>query len=160
MKSFRDQHLELQYLIQDCRTLRLFNNAQAAAGTNKNCMLFAEAAVLCVALERFLRIIPVMLATDSDTIYNLLDRALTKNNPIFKPIHTDHNNLVRVINDIRNGIMHGNFEKLAKFYIDKKLIQNTDDYFYKAYFTQDIQIIYDAFILLIQQVDINNGSIK
>lgn len=159
MKTFKEQHRDLQFVIKNYIVLRAYNDQQGKNGTPDDAFLFAEASVLCVAFERFLRITPAMKAKDTETLGPLLDRAFAKNNPIFKPVHAAPiEDFKKAIRDIRNGVMHGNFEQLAKVYIGKGLISNLEEYFKLGFLTKDMEIIFQAFNRLISQVDTDTGA--
>lgn len=161
MNSFKDQYKDLQYLIRDMLKLRKFNNEQNKNGTPNEALLFAEASVLCVAFERFLRIVPAINAKDGDTLSDLLNHAFSKKNPVFKSVHSASTEVFKkVIRDVRNGILHGLFDDLAEPYKKAGKISNTEEYFQKGHFTQDMEIIFEAFIKLIDQVDLETGNIK
>lgn len=160
MKSFKEKNKELQFLIRDMLSLRSFNDSQAKNDTPDKALLFAEAAVLCVAFERFLRIIPAIKAKDGDTLSNLLDKAFAKKNPVFKPIHSANvESFKKALRDIRNGILHGLYDDLAKPYKKDGKISSTEEYF-KNFFTQDMELIFLAFKQLINQIDPETGIIR
>jgi hypothetical protein len=161
MTTFRDQYLDLQYLIKNMIDLRQYNDQQAQSGNNHNCLLFAEAATLCVAFERFLRVLPAIKAKQGETLSNFIERALpAKKKPLFKSPYPNIPNtrIVKVVRDIRNGILHGLYEELAAEYKHKG-VSNTTDYFSGGYFTQDMQIIFEVFNSFISQVDATTGKI-
>lgn len=162
MKSFKDQNKDLQYLIRDMLSLRKYNDQQAKNGTPDNAMLFAEATVLCVAFERFLRIVPAMKLKikDGNTLSDLLNHAFSGKKPVFKPIHTaPMEDFKRAIREVRNGILHGLFDDLAEPYLKAGKISSTEEYFKNGHFTRDIEIIFQAFDRLIKRVDSETGNI-
>jgi hypothetical protein len=159
MTTFKDKYKDIQYLIRDMQLLRKYNDLQATNKTLNNCLLFAEATTTILAFERFLRILPAMNARHTETLSNFMDRALAKKKPLFKTpiLNIPNKRIISVVREIRNGVMHGNFDQLAIHYAHK--IRNREEYFSMGCFTQDIQIIYDVFNSFINQVDARTGKI-
>src|SRR5713101_939818 len=148
MATFQDQYKEIGFIADEIKRLRSLNTSIII--NSHQGFLFAEAAITCMATERFLRIIPSMNATDKDTFSNLIDRALSK-----KRLNLGiPNNTVSVARykkvslQIRNGMLHGNFEQLANHYRCSK-----DIYFGQGSFTQDIQVIFDLLNHFMSRID-------
>lgn len=151
-KPFKDKYKDLQFLIKEMYILRSYNDKKAKDKKFDELFLFSEASALFICLERFLRVLPAIKASNSDTIYNLMERALKLFNSPY--INITNERLTKVVTDIRNGILHGNFEKCAYEYKC-----DVEQYFGKGHFTQDIQIIFDVFRSFIDQVNSLTGEI-
>ena len=76
--TFKDQHPELQHLVREHRLLRANNLSVHEGDAQDRLLLFAEGAIVLMLLERFVRAV-VTDATDTDTLFNLLERAVRRN---------------------------------------------------------------------------------
>lgn len=75
MATFKEQNREFQELVRELFYVRKHNLAIKPGDPQDELLMFAEAALVLTAMERFLRIILRGEATDSDTLPNLLERA-------------------------------------------------------------------------------------
>ena len=76
--SFKEQFRDFQELVREHRLLRAHNKGFSPETPQDKLLLFAEGAVVLMILERFLRILPGVEARDEDTLYNLLEKAVSK----------------------------------------------------------------------------------
>ncbi len=103
----------LQHLVRELEKLRRHNKTFKPGDPQDDLFLFAEAALTLVVLERFLRLLLGNLAAETHTLPNLLEIAVSK-----KLIELRHDKGPQVatkqLKDVRNTILHGNFEQAAK----------------------------------------------
>ncbi len=73
--------------------------------------MFAEAALVCLALERFLRAI-LGEVNDGATLYNLLEQAVSRK--LVRLPWDDQQDGIKRICSVRNTLLHGNYEQAAR----------------------------------------------
>jgi len=110
-QTFKDRHREIQELVRELKIIRNHNLKFNEGDPQDTILMFAEAALVIVILERFVRAV-VGDATDSDTIYTLLQRAGSKG--LLKVPWEDQEDGIRKIKDVRNTLLHGNYEQAAR----------------------------------------------
>ncbi|HEY6034668.1 MAG TPA: hypothetical protein VIV58_10425, partial [Kofleriaceae bacterium] len=76
--------------------------------------MFAEAAMILVCMERFLRAVLGPTATKGDTLHNLLEKVFSDRRPNYLEVPGgDRDHLILMVTGLRNGMLHGDFEQLA-----------------------------------------------
>jgi len=108
--TFKDAHREIQELVRELGIIRAHNLKFKESDPQDTVLMFAEAALVLIVLERFVRAV-VPDARDNDTIYNLLQRAVSKG--LLKVPWDDQEDGIRRIKDVRNTLLHGNYELAA-----------------------------------------------
>ena len=89
------------------------HNESVKQGTGEDKpLIFAEAALVMMTLERFLRTLPGVNATDGHKLLNLLNSAVGKG--LLTIPGGDVEGTIKLINRIRNATLHGNFEQSAR----------------------------------------------
>jgi hypothetical protein len=114
-------------------------------------LLFAEAALVCLALERFVRAVLGEDATEGDTIYNLLQKAVSKN--LFRVPWVDQEDGIKRIKGVRNTILHGNYEQAAR----DAGCSTVAEYF-KTQFATEIEQMYKLTDFIVAQIDPATGK--
>ena len=145
---FKDQFKEFQHIVRELTHIRESNLKIKEGEPQNNLYLFAEASLVLLALERFLRIMPILKSKPDDTFRKLLQKIHKKN--ITPLINEDS---IILICDIRNAITHGIFEKRAK-----KLNYSKDQYF-KIYFIKDIEFIYQILDKIVNKINPTTGQL-
>lgn len=112
--SFTDQHREIQELVRELGLLRSHNLQFKTGDQQDRLLLVAESLVVLLAMERFLRIILGRDGGEKDTLPNLLQKATSKKKALITLPFADQQDAIKRITDVRNTIMHGNFEQAAK----------------------------------------------
>lgn len=85
--SFSERHREMQEIARELDVLRPHNLRFREGDSQETMLMIAEAAVTCLAMERFLRIILAGEATEADTLPNLLEKATSKRLNLIKLIN-------------------------------------------------------------------------
>ena len=106
--SFKEQNREIQELVRELGVVRDHNLQFKAGDPQDRLLLFAEAALVFLALERFARAV-LRDVNDGDTLFNLLERAVSR-----KLLALSGGTTVRSICDMRNALLHGNYEQAAR----------------------------------------------
>lgn len=149
--TFRDAHPELQHLVREWRLLREHNKQFAVGDNQAALLLFAEGAVALVTLERFVRIALGKETSETDTLYNLLEKAVSK-----RLLHLPWENQadgIRKLKDVRNTILHGNFEQAAI----QAGCADVPVYF-ATQFVAEVEELYRLGDYLFRQIDPETGS--
>jgi hypothetical protein len=111
--SFKERFPDLQHVVRELLVLRKHNLKFKAGDPQGNLLLMAEALVTLLALERFLRVILTPArATDSDTLYHLLEKAFAHR--LLDVPGDDRALVIHQLKEVRNTLMHGNFEQAAR----------------------------------------------
>jgi hypothetical protein len=150
--SFKDQYRDFQELVRELMLLRTHNQSFRDNDPQARLLLFAEAAIVLMTLERFLRILPGVQATDGDTLPKLLSKATDDTRRVLELPAKDRKDAIRRIKDVRNTILHGNFEQAAR----QANVGSVREYF-KTQFASEIETLYNITDGLVSQIDPETG---
>jgi hypothetical protein len=151
---FKDDNRDLQELFRELRWLREHNHAVANEVPQRNLLFFSEACLVLLSLERFLRILPGVNPTDKDTLPTLLEKATSKRLEILRLPAKDRKDAIRRIKNVRNTILHANFEQAAK----EAGCKNVGDYFRSSQFAGEVETLFKLLENLLNQVDPETGK--
>jgi hypothetical protein len=152
-KTFKDEHPEMQQLVQEFVMLRRWNKEQEAQKNFAGLFLFAEGALILLIFERCLRIILGSRVGDSDTLPNLLEKVTTKAAPILKFEGLGRQDAIKEIKDVRNGIMHANYEQAAR----RVGAASVQEYLQK-HFAPEIENLAEIVDGVLKQIDVITGN--
>ncbi len=115
-------------------------------------LLFAEGA-LVIALERFLRMILKRTGEENKkvTLPTLLQEATGPKATLRFPADTDRNKAITDLTLVRNTLLHGNYEQLAR---EKGC--DVRKYF-KTQYTPAVESLYQLLDHFVKQIDANTG---
>lgn len=147
---FKENYKDLQHIVRELILLREHNKSFNEGDSQERLLLFAEASLTLLCLERFLRILPDVNAKENETLYPLLERAISKNILI---LNTEEKDYFKKIVKVRNSILHGNFEQCAK----ESKLSSVEEYF-KLYFASEIEALFNITNDLFKQIDPNTGK--
>lgn len=145
--KFKEKYRDFQELVREHSLLR--KNNLANAENQSQLLLFAEGTLIILMLERFLRMLPALKAQDSETLRPLFKRAVDEKILVISDQH--RNDML----DIRNTILHGNFEQAAK----QAKVSSKEEYF-KTQYASEIEKFYVALDRLVDQIDPETGLRK
>jgi hypothetical protein len=111
-QSFREQFQDFGELAREFILLKSHNLKYANDLPQNKLLLFSEASLVCVALERFFRMILGDSARDSHTLAMLIQNAVRQKLVVLP--FDDPATAVTSIAKVRNTLLHGNFEQAAK----------------------------------------------
>jgi hypothetical protein len=74
--TFKDENLAMQHLARELMLIREHNKRFKEGDPQDTLMLHAEAGLVCMALEHFVRVLLGPDALDKDTMKNLLEKAV------------------------------------------------------------------------------------
>lgn len=149
--SFRDRHPEFQQLVRELTLVRAHNLKFKDGDPQDTLLLFSEAALVCLALERFVRAVLGSDATDKDTLPNLLEKAVSKK--LFRVPWDDQAEGIRRIKDVRNTMLHGNYEQAAR----EANCASVADYF-KTQFASEAEHMFKLTDFIVAQIDPATGE--
>lgn len=149
-QTFKDAHREIQELVREVLVIRQHNLKFKEGDPQDTMLLFAEAALVLIVLERFVRAV-VGDASDSDTIYNLLQRAVSRG--LLKVPWDDQEDGIRRIKDVRNTVLHGNYEQAAR----QSGCSSVPEFF-KTKFASEVEALTHVVDDLMRQIDPATGK--
>lgn len=154
-QSFKNRNRELQELVREWDVVRKHNLRFREGDSQHDLLMFAEGALLLVALERFLRCVLGSNATDQDTLPNLLEKAMSKRLALISPPGGDKKSLIKAVTNFRNALLHGNFEQAARWSGHATAVE----YFKKSY-ASELETAYKIANAIIRQIDPDTGLPK
>jgi hypothetical protein len=149
--SFKEQNRELQELAREVVVLRRYN--QTIRDSGELWLVFAEGAVVLVTLERFLRAMLGDEAGPEDTLPNLLEMAMGDRLYLFDPPGGDAKHLVDLVTGVRNGLLHGDFEQLAR-----RAGFATNAEYFASRFRNDLNVMFNILNTIMRQIDPSTGQ--
>lgn len=151
--TFKEQNREFQELVRELVLVRKHNLSFKVGDPQDSLLMFAEAALVLTAMERFLRIILRAEATDGDTLPNLLEKATSQRLDLVRfHVATDRADAIRRIKDVRNTLLHGNYEQAAM----QAGCSGTAEYF-QTQFAPEIEVLYNLLDGMVKQIDEETG---
>jgi hypothetical protein len=148
--AFKNENLDLQHLVRELHVLRDHNRSFKEGDAQDTLLLVAEGAMALIVIERFLRAVLQGEATESMTLFNLLEKALSKN--LMRLPWDDQKVGIRTLTDVRNTILHGNFEQAARLSGCASVPE-----FFRTQFGREIEQLYKVADHLFRQIDPNTG---
>jgi hypothetical protein len=148
-RSFKERHRELQYLVRALMLVNRHNLRFKQGDSQDELLLFAEASLALVSLERFVRIV-VPNATERDTLHNLLQKAVSQR--LLRLPYADEQAAITAIGRVRNTLLHGNYEQAAS----NLGLASSDEYFGQS-FASDIHAVEQVLDNLMAQIDPETG---
>ena len=149
-QTFRDRHREIQELVRELAVVRNHNLQFKEGDPQDTMLLFAEAALVLIVLERFVRAVLGPEATDTDTIYNLLEKAVSKR--LLTVPWNDQQDGIRRMKNVRNTLLHGNYEQAAH----QTGCKSVQEYF-NVRFASEVETLTHVLENLMRQIDPATG---
>ena len=152
-RSFKDRYRDFQELVRELNVVRTHNLRFKAGDPQETLLLMSEAALILVVLERFLRMI-VPDGSEDDTLRNLLEKATSRTRRLLI-LPGDRDTVIGQMVDIRNTLLHGNYEQAAT----QSGCSNVEEYF-RTQFAPEVEGMYRLVNLMVAQIDVETGSPK
>jgi hypothetical protein len=148
--SFKDRYRDVQELVREMIYLNTWNKRFKDGDPQDEMLLFAEAGVVLMTLERFVRIVVGVTPDDRRTLQTLLEQAVARG--LLKLPWDDQQDGIRKVCAIRNTILHGNFEQAAAG-------ANQPDVraFFKTQFAGEVETMMTIVDYLMKQIDPISG---
>jgi hypothetical protein len=151
--AFKDKFRDFQELVREHNFLRNHNKSFKEGDSQSTLLLFAEGALILIIMERFLRMLPGVQATEGDTLHNLLQKATSQKRKVITLSADDTQDAIKRITKVRNTILHGNYEQAAQ----QARLSSKEEYF-KTQFAPEIEKLYEIVDGLVAQIDPNTGE--
>jgi hypothetical protein len=149
--TFRDQNRALQELARELDILRRHNKSFKEGDPQTTLLLFAEAALVCLTMEHFVRIVLGSSAPAGATLHTLLESAVSKG--LIELPWDDQHEGVRKVCAVRNTLLHGNYAQAAK----GAGRASVSDYF-KSVFASEIEAMFKVTDHIMKQIDPMTGA--
>lgn len=149
--TFKDENRALQELARELSVLRQHNLQFKEGDPQHTLLMFAEAAVVCMALEHFVRIVLGGTAPADATLFNLLQMAVSRG--LLKVPWDDQQDGIKKIVAVRNSLLHGNYAQAAR----EARCASVADYF-KTQFAGEVETMTRVTDHLMQQIDPATGK--
>lgn len=152
--TFKDRYRDLQEMVRELTLLRNHNlQFKDAQQDQSTILMFAEAAMVLLVLERFLRAILGEFACDGDTLPNLFQKASSTKLRLITMPGNDREDAITRITAVRNTILHANFEQAAK----QANCADVAEYF-KKQFAGEVEHLFHIVDGMFRQIDPATGE--
>ena len=111
---FLKANLDLGYLARELKLLRDHNLTFQQDDPQETMLMFSEGALVLITMERFLRTILGNHVGPGQTLPNLLELAFSDRISALDPPGGDRAQVTKLVTDIRNALLHANFEQAAR----------------------------------------------
>jgi hypothetical protein len=150
METFKERHPELQHLVRELLVVRNNNLRVKEGDPQDGLLLFAEASLVLMVLERFLRATLDSEASDGDTLYNLLQKAVSRK--LIELPWDDQQDGIKKLKDVRNTLLHGNYEQAAR----QAGCPSIEVYF-KTQFASEVEALTKVTDHIMKQIEVETG---
>ncbi len=150
--TFKDENRALQELARELTLLRGHNLKFREGDPQGDMLMFAEAALVCLTLEHFVRLLLGDNALDHDTLGSLLTKAIKERQLIRLPWDDQSEGIKRVC-AVRNTLLHGNYAQAAR----EAQCASVADYF-RSQFASEIERMYEVTDFVMKQIDPATGA--
>lgn len=150
-KTFREENRDFGELARELTLIEKHNLRFANDLPQDQLLLFAEAALVCIALERFLRMILGSTARDSDTMEVLLNKAISEKLIVISAENPE--SAPRNIAKIRDTLLHGNYLQASR----QLKLKSVEEYF-RGPFIKEIHELHLLLDDLCNQIDPETGK--
>jgi hypothetical protein len=149
--TFKDENRALQELTRELAVLRQ-HNLQFKEGDPQHALLmFAEAAVVCMTMEHFVRIVLGGTAPADATLFNLLQMAVSRG--LLAVPWDDQQDGIKKIVAVRNSLLHGNYAQAAR----EAGCASVADYF-RLQFASEVETMTKVTDFMMRQIDPATGK--
>jgi hypothetical protein len=156
--SFKQQNRDFTEIARELDIVRSHNDHKIAEEGGKwspGCLLFAEGLLVLLTMERFLRIILGESAGESATLPNLLEMATSSRlNLLSLPLWWTRDQTINAIKNVRNALMHGNYEQAAK----QSGNGVREDYFRSGTYFAEVNTLFALLDGFCNQIDPESGK--
>jgi|HubBroStandDraft_1064217.scaffolds.fasta_scaffold128591_2 hypothetical protein len=149
--TFKDQNRALQELARELDVLRGHNKSFKEDDPQRTLLLFAEAALVCLTMEHFVRSVLGSNAPAGATLHTLLEVAISKR--LIKLPWKDQKDGVKRVCAVRNSLLHANYAQAAK----EAGRTSVADYF-KSVFASEIETMFKITDHIMKQIDPMTGK--
>jgi hypothetical protein len=148
--SFRDENRAMVELARELDLLRKHNRKFKPGDPQGNLLVFAEAALVCLVLEHFVRVVVGTLAPAKTELFNLLQLAVSRG--LIRLPWDDQEDGIRKVCAVRNTLLHGNYAQAAR----EAGCPSVEDYF-KSQFASEVEGLFKVTDYVMRQIDHMTG---
>ncbi len=149
--TFRDENRALQELTRELALLRQHNLKFKESDPQHTLMMFAEAALVCMVMEHFVRVVLGPTAPADATLFNLLQMATSRG--LIKLPWDDQQDGIKKVVAVRNSLLHGNYAQAAR----EVGCASVADYF-KSQFAGEVETMFKVTDHVMKQIDPTTGK--
>jgi hypothetical protein len=149
--TFKDENRALQELARELALLRNHNLKFKEGDPQHTILMFAEAAVVCLTMEHFVRTVLGSTAPADATLFNLLQMAVSRG--VLKVPWDDQQDGIKKIVAVRNSLLHGNYAQAAR----EAGCASVADYF-KSQFAGEVETMTKVTDHILRQIDPATGK--
>ncbi len=152
---FLAANLELGYMARELMIVRHHNKSFEEGDPQDSMLMFSEAGVVLMTMERFLRTIlraHNVKVAPGFTLPNLLQLAFSERVDALAPPGGDGKHLITLVTTLRNALLHANFEQAAK----EGGCVDVQDYF-RNRFAKQLETLYTILNTMASQIDPATG---
>jgi hypothetical protein len=149
--AFKDENRALQELVRELILVRNHNLTFKDGEPLNHVLLFAEAGLVCMTFEHFVRVVVGNAGPSDSTLFNLLEIAVAKG--LIRLPWEDQLDGIRKVCAVRNSILHGNYAQAAR----ETGRASVAEYF-KTQFASEIETMFKVVDELMKQIDVNTGK--
>jgi hypothetical protein len=151
MPAFKDENRALQELVRELMLVRNHNLTFKDGDNLAEVLLFAEAGLVCMTFEHFVRVVVGSDGPANAALYNLLEIAISKD--LIRLPWDDQQDGIKKVCAVRNSILHGNYAQAAREAGKASVAE-----YFKTVFASEIEIMYLVVDDLMKQIDVNTGK--
>ena len=149
--TFKDENRALQELARELALFRKHNLQFKEGDSQGDLLMFAEAALTCLTMEHFVRVVLGPDATDRDTLPALLQKAISRG--LVRLPWDDQAQGIEAVRKIRNTLLHGNYAQAAR----EAGCTSVRDYF-RTQFASEIEGMFKITDFIMGQIDPTTGK--
>jgi hypothetical protein len=151
MPVFKDENRALQELVRELILVRNHNLTFKDGDPLQNVLLFAEAGLVCMTFEHFVRVVVGNDGPAGATLFNLLEIAVSKG--LIRLPWDDQQDGIKKVCAVRNTILHGNYAQAAREAGKASVAE-----YFKTVFASEIEVMFKVVDHLMKQIDVNTGK--
>lgn len=152
--TFRDRNQALGELAREVKVLREHNLKFKEGDPQTTLLMFAEAAIVCMTMEHFVRVVVANHLHPEPPprmeLFNLLEYAVAEN--LISLPWSDQADGIRRVCNVRNSLLHGNFAQAAR----DANCSSVDEYF-KTQYASETEAMFKIANFLMGQINPDTG---
>lgn len=153
MPTFKQEQWLFGEMGRELQIIGRHNAEMYAAHRNTEILVFAEASLVMLAFEHFLRGLLKDEALDTHTLPPLLRMALKPDRGLLAPpAGMSIDDTVKVVREFRNSLMHGNIQQAATRAGSASVLE-----YLAGPFAAETKQVFDVFNALLDQIDPETG---
>lgn len=149
--TFRDENRALQELARELDLVRKHNLRFREGDSHNELLMFAEAGLVIMTMEHFVRIVVGAEAPEDATLRTLLDVAIARG--LLRLPWDNQQDGIRKVCAIRNTLLHTNYAQAAR----QARCSSVNEYF-KTQFAGELESMFKITDFIMKQIDSATGK--